>query len=649
MRGLLFVATLSGAALFGNGATTLTLTNFQAGAEIGTAGNWTPNQTPGSLSVLRLGTSGSGYPKTQEVLVSGSYSIYGLTVGVDKGYTGVVRMTSGSLVANGISGDSTIALGNGSWGNPAVGFFYLNEGTLSTTNSIRVGNYGDGYLIQNGGQIINTNPDGLVSGFTLGTSAGSVNATGYYCFNDGYCELGPATSSSNIGLDSPGCLYMTNTAGNPLLVVRRALQVGRKTPAPGRIHQKAGTIRVETGGSLTIGAELGTAGHGYYQLDGGVLTNQTSGFTIASKTTGSPAVTNLWQGEFVQNGGMAFFYGLTIAGSASARGRLEMNDGLSRNASTTTIGGNGAAELRLNGGLFVHSDSTKNFSVGNNSTGTGMVWQTGGALKCSGNLILATSQGSTAGWTISGGEMTNSASFYNGYQDTPTSGSAFFKIIGGAPKIRFRNYELKPAGISYFRIWTNGLSTIWTDNKVAFKGGKLDVAPYGGIGLQATNKYVLLDTGNWEVRNIGGTNGAFDVALVGRECVATLGVAYKVSAAVLGYGKDAGISTPMTKGWCAVDFAEAPTGGMPVSLRLDYGASEKTRDDVKAFLEAAGYTSAYPSKSATGNFDLIVTVPVPAVAAGYFVFDFTDLSPEITVTGLRFREEIRGGTTVFVN
>ena len=175
------------------------------------------------------------------------------------------------------------------------------------------------------------------------------------------------------------------------------------------------------------------------------------------------------------------------------------------------------------------------------------------------------------------------------------------------------------------------------------------MAPYGGIGLQATNSYVLLDTGNWEVRNIGGTNGIFDVALVGRECVATLGVAHRVSAAVRVYGKDAGITTPVTKGWCAVNFADAPSAGMPVSLRLDYGASGKTKADVKAFLEGAGYTSVYPSKGATGNFDLIVTVPVPAVSSGYFAFDFTDLSPDITVTGFRFKEEIQGGTTLFVN
>jgi len=69
---------------------------------------------------------------------------------------------------------------------------------------------------------------------------------------------------------------------------------------------------------------------------------------------------------------------------------------------------------------------------------------------------------------------------------------------------------------------------------------------------------------------------------------------------------------------------------------------------VKAFLEAAGYTSVYPSNGATGNFDLIATVPVPAAASGYFAFDFTDLSPEITVTGLRFREETLGGTTLIL-
>ena len=341
----------------------------------------------------------------------------------------------------------------------------------------------------------------------------------------------------------------------------------------------------------------------------------------------------------------------------------------------------GDAELQIGGGIEIGHVGYGRVEVGDNAlfkvngavrvggwgvNSTGVVVQTGGRVEVP-ETLLGGNDGTTGVfgyYTISGGILTNSSSGRGigigtwEYDNSNCGGE--FNIIGGAAQIycdilRLRNYGT----LNYF-IHTNGLSPIQTIIRPSLNnggddiGGVCRVAFYGGLGLLATNQYVVIAQPGEaspaqnifpDRRNFYGVFSFDPESYVG--LVATLGTNHRKWNVPSRFRRRWTADAPCTKGWGEMTFAGCPDGALPVLLKLDLTGSGKSAEDVCDYIRQAGYAAETIAEKF--GYDIKIYIPTPAgTDSGYFAWDFEPFDPDVMVTGVKFSEPDDIGTIILL-
>jgi len=353
---------------------------------------------------LAVGNGGTG-----SLNITGGKVIGGAAIGYQAGSVGVATMSSGTWIGGahvGWGGTGTLNISGGyveTTGtiglNGGVGTVNVSNGSLwagANVSDLTVGGSGTGTLNVTGGQVTSKNGN-------IGYSAGSV---GIVTVTSGTWDNINFSLQTflNVGRSGTGTLYL-----NGGRVTNDISYIGKNPGGVGTVTVSSGTWTNSDIGN--IGLNVGDAGKGTLNINGGTVINQNA--SVGYSINGSGTV-NVTSGTWANNG-------FLVVGS-SGTGTLNMNGGLVsvsggltkltygtinlNSGGTLQIGTGGTTGVLLGGtGSFV-DNGTLIFNRSNASTYSGSLSGSGAVIKLGGGtLTLSGSNGYTGVTSLNGGVL----------------------------------------------------------------------------------------------------------------------------------------------------------------------------------------------------------------------------------------------------
>ncbi len=536
--------------------------------------------------------------------------------------------------------------------NGGVGSYTLNAGTLTTPNTIEVGNTSTGNTFTQTGGSVNTGNVWLAnaggSGGTYNLNGGILNSgavvgvggEGVF-INGGGTQIGGDVVLGAYGAGSNGSYSLTSVAS---ILNANNIVVGQE--GVGQFNQYAGAVTAQTlsiGGSYADGA---VTGNGQYALSGGLLT--VSGYTVVGATS---------QGAVLQTGGTFNAGNLTLGGAGlSATPNTDLSSGYQLNSkgSYSLEGGvlntTGTTVSAFGIGTFTQSgSSTQNVSgdlivgqypaLAEPITGvkrSGMYVLNGGQLSVSGNSIIGAANSSTdptwasqpgglGAFSQTGGSY-QTASLVIGQGGTVAGGSGSYNLYSGA-SLNTKATTIGSAGIQ------GGIGTFYqyggthaTDNLTVGSinangtyllfGGVLNVTGYNPATLDDGQTYIGV-SGNGQFIQAGASQFTTNYLSIASEAGGGNGV-YTMSSGVLTVNNNMAVGTVGSG-----EFAQSG-GAVSVSQNLYLGGAAGSSGQYN--LSGGSLQAYYFQENATG----VLTENI-GLGASYLSASFASFGGEIKV------------------
>ena len=458
--------------------------NVAAHLQVGRLGTGTLIQTGGDINSTNTAV-GSGFYVGAQSGSSGLYQMSGGTLTV-AGET-IVGRNSGAAGTMELSGDAVLStnelwVGENGTGTVRVGGNAQLDVRTNGTN-FRIGNSGDGTLIQTGGTVTQPGNGGAMY---IGFAAGS---TGQYTISGGILDQGLLT----IGYTSGGSGALTQTGGD--VFARRDVRIGRGSgSAAYSISDGTLTVTSQHGpGDLAVGFE-GSATSTFTQSGGIVDVDHHAILGNGSTTTGTYTMSGGTldmdnelrvgydgSGTFIQTGGdVTTGDSVRLAvNSASSVGRYEIHGG----TLTTSGTANGYLQVgRLGTGTFIQTGGTVTVNRANDA------------------LNIGDKSGGRGTYRISGGTL----NVVNHNTGVGVAGTGLLDVLGSAADINTFGYSQNSLSTLRSAIDNGGISTVnVSDAATISPGAMLDVDVWGGVAFSQGTPFDLLRTAT--AGNISGT------------------------------------------------------------------------------------------------------------------------------------------------
>jgi len=492
--------------------------------------------------------------------------------------------------------------------------------------NFRVGNSGDGTVLQTGGAVTQPGNGAMYLGYEAA-------AVGRYTISGGTLDQGSLT----IGGYNGGRGIFTQTGGD--VFARRDVRLGRGPGGTGSYSLSGGTLAVTSQfgpGDLVAGFDGTGAGAfeqtgGLVDVDEHVILGNAAGNTGAySISAGRLEIDNELRVGYDGRGTFLQFGGDVTTGdavrlavnSASSTGRYEMHGG--------TLDITGA----LNGYLQV------------GRVGTGTFVQTGGTVIVRRNAI-AVSIGDKVGgrgtYEISGGTLRVT----NNTLGVGVQGTGMLDVRGSHPLIETVGYSQNNLSTLRAAIDNQGVSRINVSGTASIASGALlDMDIYGGVALTDTRSFEVLRAAT--AGSVSGTFTQTDPEPALNWSLLQDGTV--VQASITGPGL--GTFTPGYGGPLREIEVNAGAGAnveyltlqgvqpdAPLWVLLDVVDDQGDLDsgelaDLVDYITSAGQsvTTSHPLLQGT-RYDLFMDFQ-PTFTTGYFAWDFSDYNPSLLVTGV---------------
>jgi fibronectin-binding autotransporter adhesin len=571
-------------------------------------------------------------------------------------FVGGFGWTGGTLNIAALNIDNSTGPGQSSGGGPLGSNYTIDAGkTLNVANDLNVGwaSGHTGTLSQTGGVVtVGTvaSPHTLRIGLLGGNSGGTLNVSGAANLTvNGTAELNTGTLNVSGGTMTVSQAFAVQSLGN-LNVSGGSLSVANKVIANKLINQSGGSLSaggglsmpaggfMQTGGTTTIGTELGASGGANVTVNGstanivvnggayigGTSTSQISHATLsipngAMSTTqglsvysnsnaglsgGSLSVGGKLQlfGPLAQSGGMltvangARFSGVAFdqsAGNATLSNNVDVQDG-------GQIKLSGTAQLTSNGQASIGTSAVAaglNIAGGSMTVNNLLLVDVKGTTNLSGGTLTASTLTSAGQITQTGGALTAGTTANNGGKFTQSAGTATF-----ATEFGVRNFgTLAVSGTSVFKVNGNA----YVGGSSAGAGGPATATLTGGTTtvtsqLKAYTGAVNLSAGALSVGSLqldgdstftqtGGTFTAPSINATGTAALTFNGGTATVTGGAVSIASGATLSgvatinSPATINGSLKPGTDAAVGIINLSGADTFGATSKTRIRIAGF------------------------------------------------------------------